>query len=165
MEELRNSIQRSIEDLHKRGANAHLLVDATRDGVEVPDHVREQWGQRLVLDLNPSWPLHLDYDDQALYADLGFQGVLSRCRIPFRAVWAVMDTASGNGFVFHANVPAEVARELAARGPDAAAAPPSENRDVAPSPVPRPARGAAAAKPPKAKRKAPSLRLVKGGKS
>jgi len=174
MDDPQNAIQRSIQDLLRRGRNAHVLVDATRDGVEVPDHVREQWKQRLMLDLNPDWPMGLDFDEQAFYADLGFQGVLMRCRIPFRAVWAVMDTKDGNGFVFHSNLPPELAGEFEKHAETesdgatvAAAVPEAGVEPVAATARPTEAPKARAPKAPasKARRGAPRLRLVKGGKS
>ncbi|MBK7976874.1 MAG: hypothetical protein IPK07_27655 [Deltaproteobacteria bacterium] len=169
MNEIRNAIERSILDLTHKGKSARLVVDSTLDGVEIPDHVREEWGARLFIDLNPAWPLNLDFDEQAIYADLGFQGVLMRCRLPFRAVWAVMDLAKGAGFVFKEHVPPAFAKELApalekAPGAEPAAAP-------APAPLPAPATRTEPAPPsapkPKsgARRDASHLKLVKGGKS
>lgn len=171
MNEIRNAIERSILDLTHKGKSARLVVDSTQDGVEIPDHIREEWGARLFIDLNPAWPLNLDFDEQAIYADLGFQGVLMRCRLPFRAVWAVMDLAKGAGFVFKEHVPAAFAQELA---PAFEKTPGSEGEDATPAPVPAPAPGTRAepaptaapkAKPGGARRGASHLKLVKGGKS
>ena len=166
MNEIRNAIERSILDLTHKGKSARLVVDATQGGVEIPDHVREEWGARLFIDLNPAWPLNLDFDEQAIYADLGFQGVLMRCRLPFRAVWAVMDLAKGAGFVFKEHVPAAFATELApafekAPGTARGAAPPAEpatRAEPAPPPAPKPKTSAA-------RRGASHLKLVKGGKN
>lgn len=152
MESPPNAIERSILDLTRRGSCARIVVDATREGVEVPDFVREQWGNRLVIDLNPAWPIDLAFDEQALYADLGFQGVLMRCRIPFRAVWAVADRAKGAGFVFHAHVPEEHRAEIARSETDAP--PPEALREVEP-----PTKPAAAPR-----RASAHLKLVKSAK-
>lgn len=166
MDELKNSIERSILDLTGKGKTARLYVDSTREGVEVPEHVREQWGEGLLIDLNPAWPIQLGFDDQALYADLGFQGVLMRCRFPFRAVWAVMDFAAGSGFVFKENVPEKLAGQLTATEPlpDEGAPEPASAVTTLESPSSEPAPHKAAARP-TARRGAPHLKLVKGGKS
>ncbi len=170
MDELRNSIERSILDLTNKGKTARLYVDATREGVEVPEHVRTQWGEGLLIDLNPAWPIQLDFDDQALYADLGFQGELMRCRFPFRAVWAVMDFAAGSGFVFKENVPPTLAAQIqsgatlapAPVAPEAERTPEREAPPATPATrAPRSKKPAAAASP---RRNAPHLKLVKGGK-
>ncbi len=170
MDELKNSIERAILDLTNKGKTARLYVDATREGVEVPEHVRTQWGEGLLIDLNPAWPIQLGFDEQALYADLGFQGELMRCRFPFRAVWAVMDFAAGSGFVFKEHVPPTLAAQLqsvatlvpAPVAPDAERAPEREEPAAPPGTrAPRPNTPAAASSP---RRGAPHLKLVKGGK-
>ncbi len=164
MNEIRNAIERSILDLTHKGKSARLVVDATLDGVEIPDHVRDEWGARLFIDLNPAWPLNLDFDEQAIYADLGFQGVLMRCRLPFRAVWAVMDLAKGAGFVFKEHVPAAFTKELA---PAFEKTPGSETAEAVPVPAARAELAPPSAPKPKAggaRRGASHLKLVKGGK-
>jgi hypothetical protein len=88
----------------------------------IPQHVRERWGRELVLDLDPGWPIGLDFDDSALYADLGFQGLLVRCRIPYRAVWGVLDRATQAGTLIPSQMPESFRSRLQASAAEPAQA-------------------------------------------
>jgi stringent starvation protein B len=156
--EARGSVERLVRDLMGRGSSAHLLVDATREGVDVPDSVRDQWKQKLVLDLNPSWPMNIVYDEQGMELDLSFGGLLSRCRIPFHAVWAVVNP-SGKGHVFHANVPPALADEIERDSRDARK---ERLAQKTPRPTALPAQQTAKTQE---RSGPPRLKLVKGGKS
>ena len=47
-------IQRTIESLHAAGSCPRLQINLSADGVDCPDFVREQWNERLIVDLDPS---------------------------------------------------------------------------------------------------------------
>lgn len=158
---LREAIEGAVLGMTRRGVSPQLFVDATDAGVEVPEHVREQWRERLWLNLNPAWPIALAFDDEALYADLGFQGVLMRCRFPYHSVWAVFEGGSHEGLLFEAHVPATVRAEIE-RAREIAAEARSAGTPEAPGPEPPETRPP---EDPTPRRVAPNLRLVKGGKS
>lgn len=111
---IHHPIQAAIEDVYGAGHTPRLQIDARRNDVEVPESVRRQWQARLVIDLDPSYPLDLAYDPDGVAVDLAFQGVVSRCRFGWRAIYAVIDRATGRGIVVEAHLPPpELAVELA----------------------------------------------------
>lgn len=98
-------IAKAIEDVLLAGHTPRVHVDARRRDVEVPDHVRERWQARLVIDLDPSWPLRLEYGDDGLGVDLAFQGIVTRCTFGWKAIYVVLDRATGRGTVIEAQLP------------------------------------------------------------
>ncbi len=137
---IHHPIQAAIEDVYVAGHTPRLQIDARRKDVELPDSVRRSWQARLVIDLDPSYPLELSYDADGLSVDLAFQGTVSRCRFGWRAIYAVIDRSTGRGIVVEAHLPPpELGPELAwidkAKKPrlsavpsDPSAAPPSAPR-------------------------------------
>jgi stringent starvation protein B len=122
-----NAIGRAIEDVLAAGHTPRLQIDARRNDVTVPDHVRARWGPRLIIDLDPSWPLALEHTKDALEVDLAFHGIVERCRLGWGSIYALVDRATGQGTVFRENLPLEsLPPEL--RAPNA----PDEPHDAAP---------------------------------
>lgn len=126
---IHHPIHAAIEDVYAAGHTPRLQIDARRADVEVPASVRRTWQARLVIDLDPSYPLDLAYDADGLSVDLAFQGLVSRCRLPWPAVYAVVDRSTGRGIVVEAHLPPpELSPELtwvdaAAKRPRLAAVP------------------------------------------
>lgn len=148
-----------IRKITGSGNCPRLFVNARADDVSVPEPVREEWGHRLILDLDPRWPLHLTFDAEALEADLCLKGALVRCRIPYRAIWGVIDRDTQKGAFFREHQPKEVAPEVTGR---AASGP----RPVEPAGGTRSkSRGGEHSEPPAAPRGRPKLRVLKGGKA
>jgi stringent starvation protein B len=85
-------------------------VNASFDGVVCPDFIREQWRERLIIDLDPSYPLDLTFEADALAADLSFGGYVTRCKFPYGAVYVVADRSTGRGIVLDQNMPESVKR-------------------------------------------------------
>ena len=106
MTRIHHPIQAAIEDVYAAGHTPRLQIDARRKDVGVPDTVRRSWQARLVIDLDPSYPLALEYDAGGLSVDLAFQGVVSRCRFGWHAVYAVIDRSTGRGIVVEGHLPA-----------------------------------------------------------
>lgn len=98
-------IAKAIEDVLLAGHTPRVHVDARRRDVVVPDHVRERWQARLVIDLDPSWPLRLEYGEDGLGVDLAFQGIVTRCTFGWKAIYVVLDRATGRGTVIEAQLP------------------------------------------------------------
>jgi stringent starvation protein B len=103
-------VQRVVESLYAAGRCPRLHVNAEIEGVVCPDDVRTRWGERLILDLDETYPLDLSYDDEGLSADLSFGGVVTRCTFPWEAVYVVADRATGRGIVLESNMPDSVKR-------------------------------------------------------
>lgn len=102
---IHHPIHAVIEDLRAAGRTPRLQIDARRRDVEVPESIRRTWQARLVIDLDPSYPLALEQDEHGLSADLAFSGVVSRCRFSWASIYAVLDRATGRGILVDAHLP------------------------------------------------------------
>lgn len=98
-------IKTAIESLHAKQLCPRLHVDVTHADAVCPDFVREKWQEQLVIDLDPSYPLDLEFTKVGVEADLSFGGYVTRCTFPWTAIYVVADRASGRGQVFATNIP------------------------------------------------------------
>jgi len=103
-------VQSVIESLQAAGRCPRLHVNAMFDGVVCPDFIRDQWRERLIIDLDPSYPLDLTFLEEGLSADLSFGGYVTRCTFPYGAVYVVADRSTGRGIVLDQNMPDSVKR-------------------------------------------------------
>lgn len=103
-------VQSVIESLYAAGRCPRLHVNAVLDGVVCPDFIRDQWRERLIIDLDPTYPLDLTFEADSLAADLSFGGYVSRCTFPYAAVYVVADRSTGRGIVLDQNMPESVKR-------------------------------------------------------
>ncbi len=101
-------VQSVIESLYSAGRCPRLHVNASHEDVVCPDFIREQWKERLIIDLDASYPLDLTFGDNGLSADLSFGGYVTRCEFPWEAVYIVADRATGRGIVLDRNMPESV---------------------------------------------------------
>jgi stringent starvation protein B len=106
-------VQSVVESLYAAGRCPRLHVNATCEGVVCPDFIREQWQERLIIDLDASYPLDLSFTEDGIGADLSFGGYVTRCIFPWRAVYVVADRATGRGIVLDQNMPESVRRSRA----------------------------------------------------
>jgi stringent starvation protein B len=126
-----------IESLYAAGRCPRLHVNALFEGVSCPDFIREQWRERLIIDLDPSYPLDLTFEADGLGADLSFGGYVTRCSFPYGAVYVVADRSTGRGIVLDQNMPDSVKRTRYGRaGGEGRSSAPSKPslRPVAPEP-------------------------------
>ena len=114
-------IQTAIESLQAKGLCPRLHVDVTHEDTVLPDFVRDKWKQRLVIDLDPSYPLDLAFTEVGVEADLSFGGYVTRCTFPWAAIYLVADRGTGRGQVFAGNIPASLRHEYGAPAPQAPA--------------------------------------------
>jgi stringent starvation protein B len=103
-------VQSVIESLYAAGRCPRLHVNAMHTGVVCPDFIRDQWKERLIIDLDPSYPLDLHFEPETLAADLSFGGYVTRCTFPYGAVYVVADRSTGRGIVLDQNMPESVRR-------------------------------------------------------
>jgi stringent starvation protein B len=103
-------VQSVVESLYAAGRCPRLHVNALCEGVSCPDFIREQWQERLIIDLDSSYPLDLKFDDLGISADLSFGGYVTRCTFPWKAIYVVADRATGRGIVLDQNMPESVRR-------------------------------------------------------
>jgi stringent starvation protein B len=103
-------VQSVVESLYDAGRCPRLHVNATCEGVVCPDHIRDQWRERLIIDLDSTYPLDLTFAEEGIGADLSFGGHVTRCTFPWKAIYVVADRASGKGIVLDQNMPESVRR-------------------------------------------------------
>lgn len=103
-------VQSVVESLYAAGRCPRLHVNATCEGVVCPDFIREQWQERLIIDLDATYPLDLSFSDEGIGADLSFGGYVTRCNFPWKAIYVVADRATGRGIVLDQNMPDSVRR-------------------------------------------------------
>ncbi len=112
-------VQSLIESIHADGSCPRLQVDLTCDGIVCPDFVCEKWGEELVIDLDPSYPLDLEFTATGVDVDLSFGGYVTRCTFPYAAIYMVADRATGRGILIDENMPESVRRRRQpSRAPD-----------------------------------------------
>lgn len=103
--QLHHPIQRAIEDVYATGHTPRVQVDARRVDVTVPEFIRKQWQARLVIDLDPSYPLNLAYTKEGLVVELAFQGQVTRCLFGWLSIYAIIDRSTGRGIVVESHLP------------------------------------------------------------
>ncbi|MFO7561422.1 MAG: ClpXP protease specificity-enhancing factor SspB [Enhygromyxa sp.] len=103
-------VQSVVESLYAAGRCPRLHVNATCEGVVCPDFIREQWQERLIIDLDATYPLDLSFSEAGIGADLSFGGYVTRCTFPWEAIYVVADRATGRGIVLDQNMPEAVRR-------------------------------------------------------
>jgi stringent starvation protein B len=89
--------RKMVESLHAKGACPRIQVDLLNEDVVCPDFVKEKWKDKLVIDLDPSYPLNLGFTELGIEADLSFGGIVTRCVFPFDAIFVVVDRETGKG--------------------------------------------------------------------
>jgi stringent starvation protein B len=102
---IHHPIQQAIEDIWEAGHTPRIQVDARRGDVSVPESVKTRWGARLVLDLDAAWPLNLEYGEDGIAVDLAFSGQVTRCTLPWEAIYVVLDRSTGRGVVIESHLP------------------------------------------------------------
>jgi stringent starvation protein B len=81
------------------GFTPHLIVDATRGGVDVPAaYVKDG---KIVLNVSLSATQHLLIGNELVEFDARFAGVVHRVRVPVSAVLGIYARETGEGMVFN----------------------------------------------------------------
>jgi stringent starvation protein B len=106
----RATIQQHIETLHAANRCVRIHINALAPGVVCPDFIRDQWQERLIIDLESICPLNLSFYNHIMEADLSFGGYVTRCTFPWAAIYVVADQATGRGIVLDQNMPETVPR-------------------------------------------------------
>lgn len=105
------------------GLTPHLLVDATRPGVQVPPHAVQDG--RVVLNIADRAVAGLEMDNEQIRFSARFGGVSQAVRVPVGAVLAIYARENGQGMALPDDPVAEDGGQDAAAGspPSAAARP------------------------------------------
>jgi len=85
------------------GFTPHIIVDATRDGIEVPNaYVKDG---KIVLNVSLSATQRLQLLNHAIEFDARFAGVVHHVHVPMAAVLGIYARETGEGMVFNENEP------------------------------------------------------------
>lgn len=95
-----NDKHETIVRYQKACGCVRLGINACFDGVVCPDFSRDQWQERLIIDLDSSYPLDLSFTDDGIAADLSFGGYVTRCSFPWASIYVVADRCTGRGIKF-----------------------------------------------------------------
>lgn len=107
---------------------AHVVVDATVEGVQVPGQfVRDG---KIVLNVSPTAVSGMEIDNEELTFSARFSGTAYYVRVPMRAVLGIYARETGRGMIF--------SEETAVAAPDEP--PPKPDGDGSPVPGARKAR-------------------------
>lgn len=79
----------------------HLLVDATRDGVNVPQQFVQD-GQ-IVLNISPTAVMNLQMQNSCIFFDARFGGVPMQVMLPIQSVLGIYARENGQGMMFDPN--------------------------------------------------------------
>jgi len=96
---------RELREYFSRHGRIYIVVNATSDEVQVPEHLHGDPALRLVL--NVRMPQHIHINDEVLESDLTFSGSPYHCVIPMHAVWAAYmpEQQLENGILWEEDVP------------------------------------------------------------
>ncbi|MDQ7010986.1 MAG: ClpXP protease specificity-enhancing factor SspB [Mariprofundaceae bacterium] len=96
---------KKLREFFARHGRIYIIVDATGDDVQVPDHLRGDPALRLVLNARMPQPIYIR--DDALESEFSFSGEIYACRLPMHAIWATYlpDGNIENGIIWEEDVP------------------------------------------------------------
>ena len=85
------------------GFTPHVIVDANRDGVEVPSaHVKDG---KIVLNVSMNATQRLQLLNHGIEFDARFAGIVHHVRVPIGAVLGIYARETGEGMVFNEGEP------------------------------------------------------------
>ena len=85
------------------GLTPHIIVDAGRSGVEVPNaYIKDG---KIVLNVSLSATQRLQLNNQGIEFDARFAGIVHHVRVPMTAVLGIYARETGEGMVFNESEP------------------------------------------------------------
>ncbi|RMH49947.1 MAG: hypothetical protein D6682_08190 [Zetaproteobacteria bacterium] len=114
---------REIREYFDRNGRVHLVLDATRDDVVVPPHLKED--PALCLLISVRMPQRIEISKDGLKSVFSFSGRPFACHVPMAAIWAAYrpGTAPEDGLIWIEDIPPSVRRAMASVLEEAAEAP------------------------------------------
>ena len=85
------------------GFTPHIIVDATREGVDVPKAFVKDG--KLVLNVSMNATQHLQLQNQWVMFEARFNGVVHHVRVPMHAILGIYARETGEGMVFNESDP------------------------------------------------------------
>ncbi len=104
---MKHAVMQLIEALHEAERCPRLIVNGKLPEVLIPEHIREDWGECLPIDLDPTYPLNLSADETGFHCCLSF-GMPYDCFFPWEAIYVVQDRETQQGMVLEENVPSHL---------------------------------------------------------
>lgn len=80
-----------------------VTLDTRVEGVLVPDHL--QGDPQLRLNLSYRFGLPMETSDEEVMATLTFSGVPYQCHLPWQSIYMLVSHATGQPFLFPADIP------------------------------------------------------------
>lgn len=77
---------KKLKEFFVRHGRIYIVVNATSDDVQVPEHFRGDPALRLVLNNRMPQPIYIR--DDAVDSDFSFSGQVYSCHIPMHTIWA-----------------------------------------------------------------------------
>jgi stringent starvation protein B len=104
---------RKLRRYFEQQGRIYIVVDATRQDVVLPEHLKGDPAVNLVLNIR--MPQRIDIAEDAVRSRFSFNGQASDCEIPIDAIWAsyTPGTNMEDGLVWEESVP-EVVRSVMA---------------------------------------------------
>ncbi|MDX8393230.1 MAG: ClpXP protease specificity-enhancing factor SspB [Mariprofundales bacterium] len=87
---------KQLHDYFMQQGRIFIVVDATQDDVELPQHCLEDPSLRLIL--NTRMPHRIIIDDKGVHTTLSFGGIAHTCFIPLDSIWAAYSSADEDMF-------------------------------------------------------------------
>ena len=89
-----------------------ILVDATSEDVQLPEHLKHDYALPLVLNARMPQPIHIK--DSYLESNFSFGGVSHHCVIPMKRIWAAYlpEQDLSSGILWEADMPGSVKEQV-----------------------------------------------------
>jgi len=96
---------KKLREFFAKHSRIYIVVNATGDDVQVPEHFRGDPALRLVLNNRMPQPIYIR--DDAVDSDFSFSGQVYSCHIPMHTIWAAYlpDGDLEQGIVWDDDVP------------------------------------------------------------
>ena len=96
---MKHPLQKFLDQIWNEGHTPQIIVDSTSASVVVPEHFRDRWKDALPIDLDANYPMHIEFSELGISADLASQGHVTRCFFPWGQIRAVVDRDTGKGIL------------------------------------------------------------------
>ncbi len=105
---------RKLKQYFERHGRIFIVVDASRDGVVLPDHLLGDPALKLILNVRMPQPIY--FRDDYLESTFSFSGQSFACHIPLEAIWAacLSNQEIDNGMIWEKDMPESVQEVLSA---------------------------------------------------
>jgi len=99
---------KQLREYFNEKGRVYIVVDATRDEVDVPDFLKGDPALRLVLNARMPQPIYIR--DSFLESNFTFSGLAHHCVVPMNCIWAAYqpDADMSSGLIWDEAIPETV---------------------------------------------------------